>query len=360
MRTYKRGRVWWLEWYEDGAKRRESTQCRDAKAAEAYRRRRERELADPTHAAADQATVTTAAARFLSELRASSPREGTLNMYECKIGHVARLLGEKRLSKISAEDVRKFIATRRDETASDHTIHKELVALRQALKAAALAGELARDPRAIIPRFSTSYTPRDRWVEAADVWAVIDHLGEERGAWIAFFAATGCRRREAELARAGDVGATTIRVRGTKTATSARTVPIVSLVEPFVTFVRKHAQKEGALLRPWVSLRRDLHAACARAGVAPFGPNELRHSYATWLVKRGAPFHAVAKVLGHGTTLMLERVYGNLDAGDVGVLIERRLLQHHEENAADHGHNRGTIGDGHAKRDGEIINELPH
>lgn len=344
MRSYKRGRIWWLEWYEEGAKRRESTGCRDAKAADAYRRRRERELADPTHAAADQATIATAATRFLNELdRARSKSEATISFYKCKVGHVVRLLGTKRLSKLDAGDVDRFTDKRLEETASRNTIHKELVALRQILKSAARAGELARDARSIIPSWSAEYVPKADYREIDDVWATIMHLEPERGARIAWLMATGGRRKEAELAEREDVIDGLVLVRGTKTPGSWRRVKIASALDRFLDYALEHGQKSGRLFRPWASLRRDLHAACARAGVRAFGPNEIRHSFATFFAKRGVPLHLLAKMLGHGSTLMLEKVYANLDAEDVGMLVEARLLEHETKHpAAERRHNRGT------------------
>ena len=340
VRSYKRGRIWWLEWYDDGVKRRESTKCRDAKAAEAYRRRRERELADPTHAAADQATVESAAARFLTQIKkAKTKSDATIGFYECKVGHVVRLLGTRRLSKLDAGDVERFTDQRLEETASRNTIHKELVALRQILKSAALARELPRDPRSIIPAWSAEYMPKSDHRTLDEVLATIAHLEPARGARIAWLMASGGRRKEAELAERDDLVDGLLLIRGTKTPGSWRRVRIVSALKPFMDYALEHGENSGRLFKPWASLRRDLHAACARAGVRAFGPNEIRHSFATFFAKRNVPLHLLAKMLGHGSTLMLEKVYANLDAEDVGMLVEARLSEHE----AKHGHNRGTI-----------------
>jgi len=362
MRSYKRGRIWWLEWYEEGAKRRESTGCRDAKAAEAYRRRRERELADPTHAAADQATVSSAAIRFLNELRkAKANAPETVSFYECKVGHIVRLLGAKRLSKLCAGDVEKFTDTRLEETASRNTIHKELVALRQTLKSAARAGELARDYHAIIPAWSADYTPKADTRTLEEVWAAINHLDPANGARVAFIVGFGCRRKEAELAQRDDVDEAEALIRGTKTAKSWRRVSIVSICRPFVAYALEHGNATGRLFKPWTNFRRDLHAACHRAGVRPFGALELRHTFATELARRGVPLHLLAKMLGHGSTLMLEKIYANLDARDVGMLVEQRLLEHDtKQRGAERRHNRGTATTPTEVRDEGNANEVQH
>ncbi len=59
-RIYKRGRVWHGWFYLDGQRVFRSTRCRDRAAAEAVVRQWERDAADPAHAAARTATLTTA------------------------------------------------------------------------------------------------------------------------------------------------------------------------------------------------------------------------------------------------------------------------------------------------------------
>lgn len=41
-------------------------------------------------------------------------------------------------------------------------------------------------------------------------------------------------------------------------------------------------------------------------------PNDLRRTFASWLVQNGVPLHAVAKLLGHSSTRMVERGYAKL------------------------------------------------
>lgn len=324
MHLYKRGNFWWLEWWDEGVRHRESTKCRQRKAADIFLARRERELADPTYSASDQATIASAAGRFLRELRASCKSDGTFNMYECKARHVVRLLGTERLSRLTHAKVLGFTHTREAEGAASYTIHRELTTLRRILKSAAREREFGADVKSVIPEYSARYVPRTRWVTEDELVAVCRELQPGRAAALAFVVATSARRRELRLAQREDLRPEGIYLRGSKTARSRRLVPYVSLFWPLIAHVRAHADGTSpALFRPWVSMRRDVLLACKRAGVAPFTTNDLRRTTATWLVKRGVPLNLVAKVLGHASTRMLELVYGQLDASDVGRLIER-------------------------------------
>ncbi len=69
-----------------------STGCHVAAAAYAWRDGRERLATDPSYSAARKATVGDWVKRALAH-KAARRAEGTLHMYEVKLGHVARLFG---------------------------------------------------------------------------------------------------------------------------------------------------------------------------------------------------------------------------------------------------------------------------
>ena len=43
----------------------------------------------------------------------------------------------------------------------------------------------------------------------------------------------------------------------------------------------------GALFLPWSNVRRDLIAACQRAGIEAVSPNDLRRTYSMWMKAAG-------------------------------------------------------------------------
>lgn len=64
-----------------------------------------------------------------------------------------------------------------------------------------------------------------------------------------------------------------------------------------------------------------MDTACAQAGVERLTFHELRHTYASTLIKARVPLYVVAKQLGHGDTRMVERYYGHLAPSDVAAVI---------------------------------------
>ena len=72
--------------------------------------------------------------------------------------------------------------------------------------------------------------------------------------------------------------------------------------------------KVGRVLRPWENVCRDLAVACGKAKIPPVTPNDLRRTFASWLVQQGAPTFTVTKLMGHATEKMIHLTYGHLNA----------------------------------------------
>jgi len=323
MRIYKRGKYWWCAWTEGGLTLRRSTRCTTRRAAEIVSARWERERADPAYHAANTATLGAEARTFLDECKADGLRPGTLNMYDCKVAHVCRLLGANtRTAAITPPMVIAYIAQRRVEGASDSTIYKEWVALRGILNSARHRGRYARDPGALKPpRFSPSYEPRQRFLSWAELGLLClsGVLPLHRAQAVAFIVATGARRAEFRAAQAHDVTDRTVHLHGTKTDSSNRVIPVPATYQALLAFAGPPP------FDPWTNARRDLEEACARAGVEPVTFNDLRRTFASLLVQEGVAPHLVGKLMGHTTSAMVERVYGRQSTEALARLIDGPL-----------------------------------
>jgi integrase len=328
MRLYLRGKVWWIAWYANGVELRQSTKTKSRKVANVVLNRWQRDAADPSYSTSDKATVGSAAERFLDEVGHEGRAEGTVNMYELKVRHVVKHLGGLKLSELSHDHVLAFIKTREAEGSAHHTVHRELTALRRILKSAARAREFNRDPKSVIPKYAARYVPRTRFLTREELDLVMAHMAPARAAVVAYAVATAADLGSLQRAQRGDAGPEMVVVRGTKTKNRHRTIPRVRLFADLLAFALEHADGDPPLLfQPWGNMRRDIAAACKRAGIPTFTSNDLRRTSATWLVKRGVPLNVAAKFMGHASTAMLQKVYGQLDTSDVGRLIEERTEQ---------------------------------
>lgn len=344
LHLYKRGKIWWVRGSADGVKVRRSTKHTSEALAKRVRDRWERELADPTNYAAHRATVASAAERFMKELRQTAKSQGTVRFYDVKVRHVVRHLGAVRLANLSRARILEVVAKRtgkppEGEGAAQYSVHRELTALRLIMKSAAAAKQWRGDVSALVPTIATGYVPLTDWVTPEHIWKCIDELvkphvrrrladhhdASARGATVAWCIATASDFGLLFGANREDVIPDAVRVRGTKTTSRDRYVPRVPVFEPFLAYALEHGSKEGPLFPPWPNMARDVRAACRRAGVPEFTARTLRRSAATWMVRANVPYEIAAKFLGHGSTTMLQKVYGQLAPADAARIIAERM-----------------------------------
>ena len=71
------------------------------------------------------------------------------------------------------------------------------------------------------------------------------------------------------------------------------------------------------------SYQREFKGAVTRAGLEDITLHELRHSYASTMVRAGAPLMVIAEALGHSDTRMVEKHYAHLAPSYVADTIRR-------------------------------------
>lgn len=161
MRLFKRGQVWYAQFYDaDGVRQTRTTRCHDRAAAEQVARRYERHAANPDHATSSTATLNDALDAMIEDSEARA-RAGELSMdtvefYRARAGHLVRAQAELDLRSAEpvlpgllhrreARHVDAFIAMRRREDVSASTIARELVVLRVSLRKAKRQGRWGGD-----------------------------------------------------------------------------------------------------------------------------------------------------------------------------------------------------------------------
>ena len=299
----------------------------------------------------------------------------TLEVWRVKLGHFVRIIGtETPLIDVDYSLVGRFLDQREAEGVSQHTRSKELAALRFALRLEKQNGAYSLDVDHVTRtrRFAVGYKPRKRhltWEEIplllggllqedaqrvsaeriafAKRWRghgyTIEQIakaqkcsistvhryltmpepkptrgGDLRAKHAAWIIATGARRKEsyrAEL-RDHDFKAWRVHLRGTKTGSAERTIPIAPPFRSLLTFAVEGRPERGVLFPRWANIWRSLRLACKRAGIEPLSPNDLRRTHMSLLSAEGIRHSDLKGVAGHTTTRMLDAVYaqGNLES----------------------------------------------
>ncbi len=339
---------WYGTFYSlDGQRRRVCTNHHDREAAAVWLKHHIRTaLADeatgkrPTALAAGvpggraQAHTVADALRYLvEESKSKDWPASTLQMFADKAGHLLRVLGPVDLADLATPAVKRYIDQRLTERVSENrttareTVRKELSTLRAALREAEELGWLRPGThKLVIPTFRAKYQPRERWLTPEEFsklsGAVADPtrrtiahaVATRRRFWLALAVYLGGRLSEIETRldwSEVDLDGQVLRLRGTKTAGSDRAIPIPAPLVAILADV-PYAERTGPVAGPWSNVRRDLAHACKRAGIERVSPNDLRRTYASWLVNAGVPLQQVARLLGHKSTRMVDLVYGKL------------------------------------------------
>jgi len=279
--------------------------------------------------------------------RAAATRE----MYEQKGRRIIATFGDPYVHEITRDMLSGYVKLRLSDDpqhggAKAHTVQKELITFRRALREAHERGVLIGLPP--MPRFSAKYQPKEVWLTPDEFERVVGAIGRpgaqdekargrrarrrsrhqareqvsiaNRVLWASIAALAGASASEVESLDWKDVDLERgwLKLRGTKRETRARRVPIA----PALAARLKDAgpKKAGRVVAPWSNVRRALHQACEKAGLwdrktktgKRVSPNDLRRTFASWLVQQGVPLLTVATLMGHSSTRMVEKVYGRL------------------------------------------------
>lgn len=269
--------------------------------------------------------------------------EATREFYREKGRRLLKTLGNPWIHEIDRAMLAAYVARRLNKAdrehgrASTHTVAKELITVRRALREAVESGVLRAMPA--FPRHSPRYRPRKTWLPPEQFEAVCAELAPHRRLWASLAALAGANLSEVEAIDWSDVylKLDALHIPGTKRESRDRTVPLApSLKHRLLEVDEKH--RRGRVVKPWGSVRRDLRAAVRRANARaaelaaergepapepiPFvSPNDLRRTFGSWLIQRGVPPQTIAVLMGHSSTRMVEQVYGKLAKGNLEAAI---------------------------------------
>lgn len=326
-RLYLRGRIFWT-WFldADGVRHQVSTKCRDKRAARDRALELEREVAAAGgRKPKERLTLVRALDEALLQQERNGRAKKTRLAAEYHAAHLTSVLGDVAVDTLTAGRMADYVATRLGEGASKHTIQKEVGFLTQALRGAARRElwEPRRDPGLLAPDEVRSrvYVPRERFLTRHEYIQLHAAVVPSKKDYVAAWCYLGLRKSELFDIQPGDYDATThrLRVRGTKTEGADRLVPVAEAVRDVLA---RRCQRPVPF-PPWKAVWRDLATAAERAGIPTVTPNDLRRTFASWLIQAGVPERVIAEMLGHTSTQMVRSVYGRLDMASMEKAVER-------------------------------------
>jgi integrase len=326
------GGTWYGDWRTlDGQRHRTCLRTKDKQVAQQRLRKLELDGAPAGVSSNSAATLRDALQHYCDDGLAGRP-DGTKRSYRHKAGHLVRLMGDRRLGQLGKDDFTTYVRQRLADGASNSTVHKELTVLRCALRDAFERGVLKQDLRTIVPKIKVQYIPKARWLTRDEFRRLLDATPKHRQLHLLLPVYTGAEAGALERLQWEhvDLERGWMRIPGRKRDSRHRLVPIHPELLPHLQRVHRESMEEGAeradpVLYPWASVRRDLALYAKKAGIEHLTLTDLRRTFASWLKQAGVDSSAVAALMGHSSTTMVERVYGRLSEETLRGAISRLL-----------------------------------
>jgi integrase len=260
---------------------------------------------------------------YFVEVALSDKPTATRTFYAQKCRHLLRIFGNVDVATIRKADAMAFAQQRLAEGAHRHTVGKELIALRRVLTTEHDRSPLPVPPRDLIPRWKMEYRPRSRHLTPHEFERLLETMPAKRRLFLVVAVYTGACLGELERLEWAHVDTVKglVHLPGTKATNRRRTVPLAAPLRPWVALPA--GRRTGRVLPKWKNVTRDLARYCARIRIPKVSANDLRRTYASWLVDAGVPHLTVAHLLGHSSTRMVEAVYGRLNRDHYAAAVSK-------------------------------------
>ncbi len=143
---------------------------------------------------------------------------------------------------------------------------------------------------------------------------------------VLLLATTGLRISEAAGILKENVDLEALEVRVVGKGDRQRVVPLLpQTAEVLARYMRRHRSDSGYLFPGRTrtghmeihNFEKTLRRACKRAGVRPFTPHQLRHFYATHMLRGGAKLEVVARILGHAGVGVTADIYRHVAVAEL-------------------------------------------
>jgi integrase len=327
---YKRGKIWWIQYYRNGKPYQESSKSTKKTVARKKLEIREGEIARGKLPGIqfDKVTFDELAKDFLTDYELNQRK--SLERAQISVNHLKEFFEGIKVVDITTARVKAYIKTRLAEGAANGTINRELAGLKRMLYLGAKDTPPRVDRVPYIPMLEENNT-RKGFFEHEEYLAVLKALPAELRGPVTFGYATGWRRSEI-LGLTWDhvdLKEGTVRLETGETKNSeARTVYLDDELSKLLKLQNLRRQdgceyvfhRDGQRIK---DLRGAWEKACRYAGLTGRLFHDLRRTAVRNMVRAGIPEGVAMKISGHKTRTVFER-YNIVSPDD----LKRAALKH--------------------------------
>lgn len=263
---------------------------------------------------------------WVTKLRGERRSHKTVKMY--------RYLAEKFLEQNpepTRADLRGYIDIRLSKGLSPAAVENERKALRSLFSFLKKEGLRHDDPTEGIRHIKVPYNEK-RCPSVDDVEKVIEvgclrsNDANKIRTLIRLLATTGLRLTEAASLRKDGVDFKANELRIVGKGRKLRVVPLLPEVANMLRDYIDSHPSESPFVFPGntrtgyaeiYNIEKTLKRACLRAKVEPFTPHQLRHLYATEMLRNGAKLEVVGRILGHSSIGITADIYRHVRTGEM-------------------------------------------
>jgi integrase len=323
--VFKNGRTWWLKYSVRGQQIRENSYLGDRDAADALLKQRVAEAAaGMIDTALKRVTIADICRLALDDAKLRKMKDAATVAWRFE-AHIKDTLGKIQAARATSTQINAYIKNRREKSAAEATINRELSIVRRAYTLA-----MREEPPLIrkapyIPKLDEDNV-RQGFIEQAQYERLLGELPDELKAIFVCGYYVGCRKNELRLLtwEQVDFADGEIRIYGSQTKNGKpRTIPIYH--GDMETWLRTQyaARPEGnpfvfygARKRPIGDHLDGWHEACGRAEMAGLYFHDLRRSAIRNMERAGIPRSVAMKISGHLTESVYKR-YDIVSRGDI-------------------------------------------
>ena len=319
---YKRGNIYWYQIRFDGLRYRGSTKTDNKKLAQQIANTIEADLVRKKFSmpVKNNYTFSTAWEQYKKSLTNISR---TIKNKEFAANHFLPVFKDKNISEITQSDIKEYQLKRRLEVLSlpknqqkkeseinFRWINLEISTLHHFFNFCIEKGLIEKNPAAGVKKLNE--LSRLKTLSDSDIGKLIAGATNKLTRdLITFLIYTGCRKGEALNLKWDDVDMQNdvIAIKGTKTKYD-RYIPISKPLKEILSGIEKKQDclyvfnKNGAKLGDF---KKSFHTACKNAGFKDMHIHDLRHVFASKMVKDGVSLYITGELLGHRTTQMTKR-----------------------------------------------------
>jgi integrase len=216
------------------------------------------------------------------------------------------------LRQITPMDIERYRASLLHSGLQKSTTNRAIAVLKRMFNLAIDEGYMEKNPARKIKLFSEADTVKERILTAEEEHRLIACCCEHMKDLVVFALNTGMRLGEILNLKWANVNLKTgiIRVEFTKSG-KTRIVPMNQVLQEMLPRLRRKGH-EYVFTNPdsgdrFKVTKRSFRTGCRKAGIHGLRFHDLRHTFATRLVRNGVDIGAIQRLLGHSTLLVTQR-----------------------------------------------------